>query len=80
MLAGTLDLTMSYAERLEALRVAKSAQTIEKQIVRGSMDYDDHGTGDAILRRTVQVDQRSHAAGCQDRDLTLHEPAAREIK
>jgi formate C-acetyltransferase len=43
MLAGEVDLTMSYAERLEALRAAKSAQTIEKQTFRGSMDYDDHG-------------------------------------
>jgi pyruvate-formate lyase len=43
MFAGAVDLTMSYAKRLEALRAAKSAQTIEKQAVRGSMDYDDHG-------------------------------------
>ncbi|MDR3735781.1 MAG: pyruvate formate lyase family protein [Acidobacteriaceae bacterium] len=43
MLAGTKEFTMSYAERLEALCAAKSAQTIEKQAVRGSMDYDDHG-------------------------------------
>jgi formate C-acetyltransferase len=34
---------MSYAERLEALRIAKRAQTLEKQSVRGSMDFDDHG-------------------------------------
>jgi formate C-acetyltransferase len=43
MPTDAVELTMSYAERLEALRAAKSAQTIEKQAVRGSMDYDDHG-------------------------------------
>lgn len=32
-----------YAERLEALRKAKKIQTTEKQVIRGSMDYDDHG-------------------------------------
>jgi len=37
------ELKMSYAERLEALRIAKRAQTLEKQRVRGSMDFDDHG-------------------------------------
>ena len=43
MLVDAVELTMSYAERLEVLRAAKSAQTTEKQAVRGSMDYDDHG-------------------------------------
>jgi formate C-acetyltransferase len=38
-----MESTLSYADRLEALRAAKSAQTLEKQAVRGSMDYDDHG-------------------------------------
>jgi pyruvate-formate lyase len=35
--------TISYSERIEALRTAKRAQTLEKQAVRGAMDYDDHG-------------------------------------
>ena len=43
MFAGAMESTMSYSERLDALRAAKSAQTLEKQVVRGSMDYDDHG-------------------------------------
>ena len=43
MLVDAVELTMSYAERIEVLRAAKSAQTTEKQAVRGSMDYDDHG-------------------------------------
>ena len=34
MLVDAVELTMSYAERLEALRAAKSAQTLEKQAVR----------------------------------------------
>lgn len=34
---------MSYTDRVEALRNAKRAQTFEKQLVRGSMDFDDHG-------------------------------------
>ena len=32
----------SFAERLAALRRSKSQQTLEKQRIRGSMDFDDH--------------------------------------
>src|SRR5208282_111782 len=32
----------SYAERLEALRRSKAQQTLEKQCIRGAMDFDDH--------------------------------------
>ena len=43
MSASTVQATLSFAQRLEALRASKRAQTLEKQAVRGSMDYDDHG-------------------------------------
>jgi hypothetical protein len=47
----------TYAERLTALRKSKQQQTIEKQRIRGAMDFDDH----AIIlppeerRETVQT-------------------------
>ena len=34
---------LSYADRLAALRKSKQLQTLEKQRIRGAMDFDDHG-------------------------------------
>lgn len=43
MITAVREQEMSYGERLEKLLAAKASQTREKQLVRGSMDYDDHG-------------------------------------
>ena len=47
----------SYAERLEALRRSKAKQTLEKQRLRGAMDFDDHAVilPPEELRETVQT-------------------------
>jgi formate C-acetyltransferase len=47
----------SYAERLEALRRSKAQQTLEKQRIRGAMDFDDHAVilPPEELRETVQT-------------------------
>jgi formate C-acetyltransferase len=43
MPAPGTEVRASYTERLQALRAAKKAQTLEKQAVRGTMDFDDYG-------------------------------------
>lgn len=47
----------SYTERLEALRSSKAQQTLEKQRIRGAMDFDDHAVilPPEELRETVQT-------------------------
>jgi formate C-acetyltransferase len=47
----------TYADRIEALRAAKAAQTAEKQIARGPMNFDDHGVilPPASLREQVRT-------------------------
>jgi formate C-acetyltransferase len=47
----------SYAERLAALRRSKAQQTLEKQRIRGAMDFDDHAIilPPEELRETVQT-------------------------
>ncbi len=47
----------SYADRLAALREAKQRQTLEKQQVRGAMDFDDHAVilPPEEVRETVQT-------------------------
>ena len=47
----------SYAERLAALRRSKAQQTLEKQCIRGAMDFDDHAVilPPEELRETVQT-------------------------
>jgi pyruvate-formate lyase len=35
--------TLTYSQRLDALRTTKLLQTADKQAVRGAMDHDDHG-------------------------------------
>jgi pyruvate-formate lyase len=47
----------SYTERLEALRSSKAQQTLEKQHIRGAMDFDDHAVilPPEELRETVQT-------------------------
>ena len=47
----------SYAERLAALREAKQRQTLEKQQIRGAMDFDDHAVilPPEEIRETVQT-------------------------
>ncbi|MDD4869272.1 MAG: pyruvate formate lyase family protein [Kiritimatiellae bacterium] len=56
MITAIAENKLSYTDRLMALCAAKSAQTREKQRVRGSMDSDDHGIilPPEELRRTVQ--------------------------
>jgi formate C-acetyltransferase len=44
MAATPTEERFCYASRLAALRESKRLQTAEKQRVRGSMDFDDHGT------------------------------------
>jgi len=47
----------SYVERLESLRRSKAQQTLEKQRIRGAMDFDDHAVilPAEELRETVQT-------------------------
>ena len=47
----------SYSERLAALRRSKMQQTLEKQRIRGAMDFDDHAVilPPEELRETVQT-------------------------
>ena len=49
--------TMSYADRLKALRDARLRQTREKQAIRGAMDFDDHAIilPPEEIRETVQT-------------------------
>jgi formate C-acetyltransferase len=48
---------VSYAERLAALRKSKQLQTLEKQQIRGAMDFDDHAIilPPEEMRETVQT-------------------------
>jgi formate C-acetyltransferase len=48
---------LSYADRLAALRQSKQQQTLEKQRVRGAMDFDDHAVilPPEEIRETVQT-------------------------
>ena len=39
---GTIE-RLSINDRLAALRESKQQQTLEKQQIRGAMDFDDHG-------------------------------------
>jgi formate C-acetyltransferase len=54
--AGTLE-RLTYTERLAALRESKQLQTLEKQVVRGAMDFDDHAVilPPADMRKIVQT-------------------------
>ena len=47
----------SYADRLAALRKSKQLQTLEKQQIRGAMDFDDHAIilPPEEMRQTVQT-------------------------
>ena len=48
---------LAYADRLAALRESKQLQTLEKQRVRGAMDFDDHAIilPPAEIRETVET-------------------------
>ena len=48
---------LSYADRLAALRKSKQLQTLEKQQIRGAMDFDDHAIilPPEEMRETVQT-------------------------
>ena len=47
----------TYAQRLEALRRSKAKQTLDKQRIRGAMDFDDHAVilPPEELRETIQT-------------------------
>jgi formate C-acetyltransferase len=57
MLSATIQETPTFEERLAALREAKQRQTLEKQQVRGAMDFDDHAIilPPPEMRQTVQT-------------------------
>ena len=56
-MSATAVMQRSYADRLAALREAKRRQTLEKQHVRGAMDFDDHAVilPPEEIRETVQT-------------------------
>lgn len=57
MSTTAVEMELSYEERLRLLRDAKLAQTREKQRIRGTMDFDDHGIilPPEDLRETVKT-------------------------
>ena len=57
MQSATIQVTPTFAQRIEALRQAKQQQTLEKQQIRGAMDFDDHAIilPPAEVRETVQT-------------------------
>jgi formate C-acetyltransferase len=57
MQSATITERLTYADRLAALREAKQQQTLEKQQIRGAMDFDDHAVilPPPEIRETVQT-------------------------